>query len=81
MSLNKGCFSLAHKHNASENSSNISTKHKNKHTCFSCVVLTRNHDKLFRSSCAYANAYVAMIPSENNIRKTSSCSSYASCLC
>ena len=45
-----GWFSLAHKHkhNISEDSSNISinmsTKHKkNKHTCFSYVVLTRNH--------------------------------------
>ena len=48
-SLFKGWFSLAHahKHNASEDSSNISinisTGHKNEHTCFSYVVLTRNH--------------------------------------
>ena len=80
----KGWFSLAHKHNASENSSkvsiNISTKHKNKHTCFSYVALTRNHrnvsiskhkkNKHVRSFCAYAYGYVAVIPSEDNIRKT-----------
>ena len=74
-----------------EDSSNISIKYKkNKDTCFSYVVPTRNHrdvsksistrkHKYVYSFCAYA--YAMVIPSEDNIRKTNVCSSYASCLC
>ena len=49
----------------------------NRHTCFSHVVLTRNHRDISISvstrrtdfSCAYT--YVAVIPSKDNIRTTS----------
>ena len=65
-------------------------KHKNKNTCFSYVVLPRNHHDISIGistrnghvcfSCAYA--YVAVMPTEDNIRKTSVFvqSSDASCL-
>ena len=56
-----------HKHNASEDSSNISinisTKHKkNKYTCFSYVVLTRNHrDISVRISTRKTNTSVFLV--------------------
>ena len=49
-------------------------KHKkNKHPYFCYVVFTRNHRHKKNGhvcfSCTYAYAYVAVIPSEDNIRK------------
>ena len=82
----KGWFSYKHKHNASEDSSNISinisTKHeKNEHTSLSYVVLTRNHRDIIKSiSTRRTDMFVflvlmlmlksRLIPSEDNIKNT-----------
>ena len=58
---------------------NINTNHKkNKHTCFSYVVLARNHRDISTGISTkktdvffFPCAHVAVIPSEDNIRKTS----------
>ena len=69
----KGWFSPAHKHkhNANEDSSNIrlniSMKHKNRPTCFSYVVLTRNRRNISTSIITRRTDMFVFFPSEDNM--------------